>query len=100
MALPAQAGSLDPTAHQQLEQIVNGQIAQGRMPGAVIVMGDAEHVFLRESFGQRAVRPNAEAMTLDTEFDLASLTKVIATTTAVMQLVEAGHLHLDVPVAQ
>jgi uncharacterized protein YbbC (DUF1343 family)/CubicO group peptidase (beta-lactamase class C family) len=97
--LPAQAGGLDPVAHQQLEQIVNGQIAQGRMPGAVIVIGDAEHVFLRESFGQRAVRPNAEAMTLDTEFDLASLTKVIATTTAAMQLVEAGRLHLDVPVA-
>ncbi|GLQ93528.1 hypothetical protein GCM10007901_24790 [Dyella acidisoli] len=94
------AAELDVSAQQQLQQIVDGQIAAGRIPGAVIVMGDAEHVFYREAFGQRATVPQAEAMTLDTEFDLASLTKVIATTTAILQLAEAGRIDLNAPVAQ
>ncbi|WP_230473351.1 exo-beta-N-acetylmuramidase NamZ domain-containing protein [Dyella choica] len=96
----AQAVDLDAAAQQQLELIVNGQIAAGRIPGAVILMGDAKHVFYRQAFGQRAMQPQPQAMTLDTEFDLASLTKVIATNTAIMQLVEAGHIDPDAPVAR
>jgi uncharacterized protein YbbC (DUF1343 family)/CubicO group peptidase (beta-lactamase class C family) len=46
------------------------------------------------------LEPRHEAMTLDTVFDLASLTKVIATTTAVMQLVEQGKVRLNDPVAK
>ena len=52
-----------------------------------------------KAYGQRAVAPLAEPMTLDTIFDLASLTKVVATTTAVMQLVEQGTVRLTDPVA-
>ncbi|MFM0511672.1 serine hydrolase domain-containing protein [Paraburkholderia sp. RL17-373-BIF-A] len=94
------AAGLDAAARQQLEQIVDAQIAAGRIPGAVVLMGDAGQVLYREVFGQRALAPAAEAMTLDTEFDLASLTKVIATTTAILQLAETGRLRLDAPVAQ
>ena len=96
---PVMATDLDAAAEQQLQLIVNGQIAAHRIPGAVILIGDAEHVYYRQAFGQRAIVPLPEPMTLDTEFDLASLTKVIATTTAIMQLVESGRLHLDAPVA-
>lgn len=92
--------ALDSAAQQQLEQIVTGQIEAGRIPGAVIVMGDADHVFYRKAFGRRAIVPAPEAMSVDTEFDLASLTKVIATTTAIMQLTEQGHIKLDAPVAR
>ena len=53
-----------------------------------------------QAFGQRAVRPSPEAMTEDTIFDLASLTKVVATTTSVMKLVEEGRIRLNDPVAQ
>lgn len=95
----AMAADLRPVDEQQLEQIVNGQINAHRIPGAVILIGDATHVFYRQAFGQRAIVPAPEPMTLDTEFDLASLTKVIATTTAIMQLAEAGRIHLDAPVA-
>lgn len=95
----AVAADLRPADEQQLEQIVQGQIAAGRIPGAVILIGDAKHVFYRQAFGQRAIVPKHEPMTLDTEFDLASLTKAVATTTAVMQLVESGRIHLDAPVA-
>jgi len=96
----AGAAGLDAAARQQVEQIVDGQIAAGRVPGAVIVIGNAGHVLYREAFGQRATVPDPEPMTLDTEFDLASLTKVIATTTAILQLAEAGSINLDAPVAQ
>jgi len=64
------------------------------------VIGDATHVVYREAFGQRATTPAPEPMTPDTVFDLASLTKVIATTTAILQLAEAGRLDLDTPVAR
>ena len=49
----------------------------------------------RQAFGQRMVTPQVLPMTPDTIFDLASLTKVVATTTAVMQLVDAGKIDLD-----
>ncbi|SDI33317.1 Uncharacterized conserved protein YbbC, DUF1343 family [Paraburkholderia phenazinium] len=94
------AGSLDAAACRQVEQIVDTEIAAGRIPGAVVLMGDAGQVFYREAFGQRALTPASESMTFDTEFDLASLTKVIATTTAILQLAETGRLRLDAPVAQ
>ena len=54
----------------------------------------------RKAFGFRARQPKKLPMTADTIFDLASLTKVIATTTAVMQLVEQGQLQLDDPIAK
>ena len=93
------AADLRQVDEQQLEQIVDGQIAAHRIPGAVILIGDAKHVFYRQAFGQRAIVPAPEPMTLDTEFDLASLTKVIATTTAIMQLAESRRIHLNAPVA-
>ncbi|WP_248795470.1 serine hydrolase [Pseudomonas sp. MWU13-2105] len=94
------AADLDAAARQQVARIVEGQIATGRIPGAVVLIGDASHVFYREAFGQRATIPDPEPMTLNTEFDLASLTKVIATTTAIMQLAEAGRIDLTAPVAR
>src|SRR4030095_8783680 len=56
-------------------------------------------VVYRKAYGQRAIVPSPEPMTLDTIFDLASLTKVVATTPAVMMLVEEGRVRLTDPVA-
>lgn len=83
-----------------IARVVEGEVAAGRIPGAVIVAGDANSVRYREAFGYKSLTPSREPMSLDTEFDLASLTKVIATTTAIMQLVEANRLELDAPVAR
>ena len=69
-------------------------IAAGQIPGAVVVAGRGDQVLYRHAFGHRAVQPSPEAMTLDTIFDAASLTKVVATTTAVMALVEDGRIRL------
>ncbi len=57
-------------------------------------------VIYRKAFGHRSLEPRREVMTVDTIFDLASLTKVVVTTTAVMQLVEHGKIRLNDPVAK
>ena len=68
-------------------------------PGAVVVVGQGDQTLYEKAFGFRATVPAEEPMTLDTVFDLASLTKVVAGTTAVMTLVEDGRLRLNDPVA-
>ena len=69
-------------------------------PGAVLVVGHDGAVIYRKAYGNRALEPTREPMTLDTVFDLASLTKVIATTTAMMQLFEQGKVRMNDPVAK
>jgi uncharacterized protein YbbC (DUF1343 family) len=83
-----------------ISAVVQAQIDANQLPGAVVLVGDEDGVQFRQAYGQRALVPEAEPMTADTVFDLASLTKVVATTTAVMQLVERGRLRLDEPVAR
>src|SRR5215467_12543746 len=83
-----------------VDAIINQAISDGNIPGAVLVVGHNGKVIYRKAYGNRALEPKREPMTLDTIFDLASLTKVIATTTAVMQLVEQGKVRLNDPVAK
>jgi uncharacterized protein YbbC (DUF1343 family)/CubicO group peptidase (beta-lactamase class C family) len=79
--------------------LVETAIARHDLPGAVVLVGHGDAVVYHRAFGQRAVAPTAEAMTEDTIFDLASLTKVVATTTSVMKLMEEGRIRLSDPVA-
>ena len=83
----------------ELDRAIEQAIADKRLPGAVVLIGRRDEVLLRKVYGLRAVSPAAEPMTLETIFDLASLTKPIATATAVMQQVEAGTIRLDGRVA-
>ena len=94
-AVPASAVAL-PAVDAVIEQAVQ----EGQIPGAVLIVGHDGTVIYRKAYGSRALEPRREAMTLDTVFDLASLTKVIVTTTAVMQLVERGQVRLNDPVAK
>src|SRR5262245_62523486 len=80
--------------------LVDSAIARHELPGAVVLVGRGDAVVYHNAFGQRALQPAAEAMTEDTIFDLASLTKVVATTTSVMQLVETGRIRLSDPVSR
>jgi uncharacterized protein YbbC (DUF1343 family)/CubicO group peptidase (beta-lactamase class C family) len=88
------APSLDPARLAKIGPIVDEAIAAHQLPGAVIVVGRGDRVEYRQAFGNRALVPAIEPMTLDTIFDVASLTKVVATTTSVMQLVEDGRVRL------
>ena len=90
--LPVKLGNVD--------AIIDQAIADGNIPGAVLVVGHNGAVVYRKAYGERALEPRREPMTLDTIFDLASLTKVIATTTSVMQLVEQGKVRLNDPLAK
>ncbi len=83
-----------------VDSIVLDAIRGQQIPGAVVVVGHNGQVVYRKAFGERALEPHREAMTLDTIFDIASLTKVVATSTAVMQLVEQGKVRLNDPVAK
>ena len=89
-----------------VSRLVNDAIAARRMPGAVVQIGHAGRIVFREAFGSRkldgepglAGSPTpAEPMTEDTIFDLASLTKSLATATAVLQLYERGRVQIDEP---
>ena len=80
--------------------IVEKAISEGKTPGAVVLIGNAGLVVYRKAFGFSSIEPKKIVMTEDTIFDVASLTKVVATTTAVMQLVENGKIHLDAPAAK
>jgi uncharacterized protein YbbC (DUF1343 family)/CubicO group peptidase (beta-lactamase class C family) len=80
-----------------LDSIVETSIQNHEIPGAVLLVGHDGKVIYRKAFGDRSLEPTRSAMTVDTIFDIASLTKVVATTTAVMQLVEQGKIRLNDP---
>ena len=83
-----------------LDAIVLDAIHDHQIPGAVLLVGHNGQVVYRKAFGNRALEPRRESMTADTIFDIASLTKVVATTTAVMQLVQKGEVRVNDPVAK
>jgi len=78
-----------------VDGIIQKAIEDHQIPGAVVLIGHDGKVIYRKAFGNRALEPHREPMTLDTVFDLASLTKVISTTTSVMQLVERGKVRVS-----
>lgn len=87
-------------------QLVEDAIAAPRMPGAVVQVGHSGKIVFRQAFGARKLvgEPGldgapapAEPMTEDTIFDLASMTKSLATATAVLQLAEQGKVAIDDP---
>jgi uncharacterized protein YbbC (DUF1343 family) len=83
-----------------LDDIVQEAIRDEQVPGAVVLVGHDGQVIYRKAFGERSLEPHREPMTVDTIFDIASLTKVVATTTAAMQLVQKGQVRVNEPVAK
>src|SRR5687768_15521601 len=79
------------------DRAIEEAIARNRMPGGVLWLQRADEVY-RKAYGKRALVPAEEEMTEDTIFDAASLTKVVATTPAIMLLIERGKVRLDDPV--
>lgn len=78
---------------------VESEIKQQHLPGAVVLVARNGRVVWRKAYGARALEPAREAMTANTIFDLASLTKVVATATSIMILVERGKLRLSDPLS-
>jgi uncharacterized protein YbbC (DUF1343 family)/CubicO group peptidase (beta-lactamase class C family) len=82
-----------------VDLLVQEQVNEQAITGAVLLVGHGGRVVHQKAFGLRATSPRPETMTLDTVFDLASLTKVVATTPSVMRLIQYGQIRLDEPVA-
>ena len=95
----APAQTTTPTRLSLIDGVVADAIAEKKLPGAVILVGRNNRVLFKKAYGNRSLSPTVEKMTLDTVFDMASLTKVVATTTAVMAMVEDGKIRLTDPVA-
>jgi len=94
LAAPASVG-MNAAKLDQLEAIINADIADKKLPGAVVIVGRKGKIVYRKAFGNRSLVPTVEKMTVDTIFDVASLTKPVATATSIMILVEQGKLRLN-----
>ena len=89
------SAAVDATRLARIDALIEQAMRDRRLPGAVVVVGHGGEIVYERAFGARALAPETpEPMTVDTVFDLASLTKVVATTTSVMMLVEEGRLRL------
>jgi CubicO group peptidase (beta-lactamase class C family) len=102
-----QSGAAPATEFAPISKLMNDAIAAEKLPGGVVVIGHGGRTVFHESYGSRTLAGEpgldgspapAEPMTEDTIFDIASLTKPLATATAVMQLYEQGKLAFDEPV--
>ena len=78
-----------------VDALVQQQVNADAITGAVLVVGHDGHIVHQKAFGFRAVSPRREPMTVDSIFDLASLTKAVATAPSVMRLVQYGQVRLD-----
>ena len=94
---PASLG-LDAERLHRIDGVIDRAIGRGQVPGAVVLVGRRGAIAYARAAGRRAVSPQAEPMTRDTVFDLASLTKPVATATSVMILVEEGKIRLPDPI--
>ena len=99
LTLYASAQQNDPSL-AIVDPLIERAIQDHEIPGAVLLVGHNGRVVYRKAYGMRSLEPSRSRMTVDTIFDLASVTKVVATTTAVMQLVQSGRVRLDDPVAK
>ena len=86
--------------HAILDPLMEKAVADGDIPGGVLLVGHHGRVVYRKAFGSRSVEPVREPMTVDTIFDLASLTKCIATTPSILKLVQDGRVRLNDPVSK
>ena len=95
------------TEFAPISRLMNDAIAAEKLPGGVVVIGHGGKTVFHQAYGSRKLAGEqgldglpapAEPMTEDTVFDIASLTKPLATATAVMQLYEQGKVALDEPV--
>jgi len=91
---PAEAG-LDAQRLEKIDEIVARGLAEKKMPGCVVCLGRRGKIAMLKAYGMRQLLPRELPMTTDAVFDLASITKPVATATSIMILVERGQLRID-----
>ena len=83
------------TGFEKCDSVILSAIADGNTPGAVLCVVQGDSIVYEKAYGNKRVYPEAEPMSVETVFDLASLSKCVGTTLSVMQLVEQGKIDLD-----
>ena len=89
---------MDPERLSRVDEVIAEAIRDGEMPGAVLSVVRGNNIVYLKAYGNKSVVPDTVAMTTNTIFDLASLSKCVGTTLSVMQLIEDGRLRLTDPV--
>jgi CubicO group peptidase (beta-lactamase class C family) len=97
LALASPSFGADPA---RIDALVNSAISRNLIAGGVVLIGSRDKVLFQRAYGRVSALPDARAMSVDTVFDIASLTKVIATTPAILKLAEEGRLSLLDPVVK
>ncbi len=82
----------------RLDELFERAIESGAFPGAVLLVGNSDKIIFQKAYGYRSLRPEREKNDVNTIYDIASMTKVVATTPAIMRLVEEGRIRLYDPV--
>ncbi len=94
LARPEEAG-MDPARLARIDAVVDEGLRAKNMPGCVVAIGRQGKLVLLKAYGYRRILPERAAMTTDTVFDMASLTKPVATATSVMLLVEQRKIRVE-----
>jgi uncharacterized protein YbbC (DUF1343 family) len=94
-----QSAGFDETRLKVIEEVVQEGLSQSKMPGCVVVVGCRAGVVYQGAWGHRQTVPQQQPMELTTVFDLASLTKPIATATSIMLLIQQEKIRVDAPAA-
>ncbi len=97
--VPAKQVGMDGKQLRRIDELVAHALADGKMPGCVITIARHGKICFQKAYGHREVQPSKQPMTVDTVFDLASLTKPVATATSIMVLLERGDIRLRSKVA-
>lgn len=100
LALAQKKSPPPPADFSAPDQAIEKAIAANELPGAVLLVGQNGRIVYRKAYGARALVPAREPMTTDTIFDVASLTKVFATSPSVLLLIERGQVRLSDTVAR
>ena len=91
----ADTGGFDQARMAWADKQIEAAIERGELPGAVLLVGRGDQVVYRKAYGNKAVKPEKVAMTPDTVFDMASVSKPVGCATSIMLLVERGQLNLS-----
>ena len=99
-ALEGPEAAVDMPGLQQADRLIDNAIAEGRCPGAVMLVGKGDNLIYCRAYGNRALEPTKKPQTVDAIFDMASLTKAVATAPSIMILAERGKLNVADRVAK
>src|SRR6266700_136785 len=86
---------LDPAKLTDADRAIDTAIAAGKCPGAVLCVGSSNGILYQKAYGHRSLQPTTQPMTVDTIFDLASLSKPVGCSTSAMILIDQRKLSIS-----